>query len=96
MLLASAMGATAFQKGLGINHSIAHALSVFYDTHHGLANAAVLVEVMKYNSTDEIVSKKLASLGSILGVENDADAVIDAIEKWLLKVGIRTTLEALV
>ena len=34
MLLASAMGATAFQKGLGINHSIAHALSVFYDTHH--------------------------------------------------------------
>ena len=47
--MASAMGATAFQKGLGINHSIAHALSVFYDTHHGLANAAVLVEVMKYN-----------------------------------------------
>ena len=95
MLLASAMGATAFQKGLGINHSIAHALSVFYDTHHGLANAAVLVEVMKYNSTDEIVSKKLASLGSILGVENDADAVIDAIEKWLLKVGMPTDLKGI-
>ena len=49
MLMASAMGATAFQKGLGLNHSIAHALGVFYDAHHGLANAAVLVEVLKYN-----------------------------------------------
>ena len=52
MLVASSMGATAFQKGLGVNHSIAHALGVFYDTHHGLANAAVLVEVMKYNIDD--------------------------------------------
>ncbi|MBK8946181.1 MAG: iron-containing alcohol dehydrogenase [Ignavibacteriae bacterium] len=88
MLLASAMGATAFQKGLGINHSIAHALSVFYDTHHGLANAAVLVEVMKFNATDEKVNTKLASLGSFLGVDNNADSVIYAIEQWLLKVGM--------
>ncbi|MFZ1291355.1 MAG: iron-containing alcohol dehydrogenase [Melioribacteraceae bacterium] len=93
MLLASAMGATAFQKGLGINHSIAHALSVFYDTHHGLANAAVLVEVMKYNSTDEKVNKKLASLGNLLDTENNAESVISAIEKWLIKVGMPTDLK---
>ena len=93
MLMASAMGATAFQKGLGINHSIAHALSVFYDTHHGLANAAVLVEVMKYNITDEKVNKKMAALGSLLGTENDALAVISAIEKWLIKVGMPTDLK---
>lgn len=93
MLMASAMGATAFQKGLGINHSIAHALSVFYDTHHGLANAAVLVEVMKYNITDEKVNKKMAALGSLLGTENDALAVISAIEKWLVKVGMPTDLK---
>ena len=93
MLMASAMGATAFQKGLGINHSIAHALSVFYDTHHGLANAAVLIEVMKYNITDEKVNKKMATLGSLLGTENDALAVISAIEKWLEKVGMPTDLK---
>lgn len=93
MLMASAMGATAFQKGLGINHSIAHALSVFYDTHHGLANAAVLIEVMKYNITDEKVNKKMAALGSLLGTENDALAVISAIEKWLIKVGMPTDLK---
>ena len=93
MLMASAMGATAFQKGLGINHSIAHALSVFYNTHHGLANAAVLIEVMKYNISDEKVNKKMASLGNMLGTENDALAVIAAIEKWLIKVGMPTDLK---
>jgi len=93
MLMASAMGATAFQKGLGINHSIAHALSVFYDTHHGLANAAVLIEVMKYNISDKKVNAKMASLGALLNTENDALAVISAIEKWLLKVGMPTDLK---
>jgi 4-hydroxybutyrate dehydrogenase len=93
MLMASAMGATAFQKGLGINHSIAHALSVFYDTHHGLANAAVLVEVMKYNISDDKVNSKMAALGSLLGTDNDASSVISAIEKWLKKVGMPTDLK---
>jgi alcohol dehydrogenase class IV len=95
MLMASAMGATAFQKGLGINHSIAHALSVFYDTHHGLANAAVLVEVMKYNIKDEKVKAKMAALGSLLGTENDAMAVINAIEAWLKKLNMPTDLKAI-
>jgi alcohol dehydrogenase class IV len=93
MLMASAMGATAFQKGLGINHSIAHALSVFYDTHHGLANAAVLVEVMKYNITDEKVNKKMAALGALLGTENDALAVITKIEEWLKSIEMPTDLK---
>ena len=95
MLMASAMGATAFQKGLGINHSIAHALSVFYDTHHGLANAAVLVEVMKYNITDRKVNNKLAALGKIFNSDEDALAVIAEIEKWLIKVGMPTDLKTI-
>jgi len=95
MLMASAMGATAFQKGLGINHSIAHALSVYYDTHHGLANAAVLIEVMKYNITDKKVNEKMAALGSLLNTENDALAVISAIEKWLIKLDMPTDLKGI-
>lgn len=95
MLVASAMGATAFQKGLGLNHSIAHALGVFYDTHHGLANAAVLVEVMKYNLSNAAVKTKLTGLGALLETENHADAVIDTIKKWLTSLNMPTTLSGL-
>jgi len=49
MLNAAMMGAIAFQKGLGVNHSMAHALSTVCDLHHGLANALVLPHVMKFN-----------------------------------------------
>lgn len=49
MLLASLMGAVAFQKGLGVVHSLAHPLSSLLDTHHGLANAVNLPYGMKFN-----------------------------------------------
>jgi alcohol dehydrogenase class IV len=49
MLLASLMGAVAFQKGLGIVHSLAHPLSSLLDTHHGLANAVNLPYGMEFN-----------------------------------------------
>src|SRR5687767_282449 len=49
MLLGSMMGAIAFQKGLGVVHSLAHPLSSLLDTHHGLANAVNIPYGMKYN-----------------------------------------------
>src|SRR5687767_5303389 len=49
MLLASMMGAIAFQKGLGVVHSLAHPLSSLLDTHHGLANAVNLPYGMEFN-----------------------------------------------
>lgn len=49
MLIASMMGAVAFQKGLGVVHSLAHPLSSLLDTHHGLANAVNLPYGMEYN-----------------------------------------------
>ncbi len=48
MQVAAAMGATAFQKGLGMVHSLAHPLSGRYDIHHGLANALLLPEAMAF------------------------------------------------
>jgi hypothetical protein len=49
MLIASLMGAVAFQKGLGVVHSLAHPLSSLLDTHHGLANAINLPYGMEFN-----------------------------------------------
>jgi alcohol dehydrogenase class IV len=49
MLIASLMGAVAFQKGLGVVHSLAHPMSSLLDTHHGLANAVNIPYGMEFN-----------------------------------------------
>jgi alcohol dehydrogenase class IV len=49
MLIGSLMGAIAFQKGLGVVHSLAHPLSSLLDTHHGLANAVNIPYGMEFN-----------------------------------------------
>ena len=46
---AAAMGATAFQKGLGAVHSLSHPVGSVYDTHHGLTNAVFMPYVMSFN-----------------------------------------------
>ena len=51
MLIASLMGAVAFQKGLGVVHSLAHPLSSLLDTHHGLANAVNIPYGMQFNTS---------------------------------------------
>jgi len=51
MLCAAAMGAVAFQKDLGVVHSLAHPLSTICGLHHGLANALCLVAAMKFCAT---------------------------------------------
>ncbi|MFZ5628143.1 MAG: iron-containing alcohol dehydrogenase [Spirochaetota bacterium] len=50
MLMASMMGAVAFQKGLGVVHSCAHALSAIVDMHHGLANGIMLDHALRFNA----------------------------------------------
>src|SRR5476651_1693392 len=49
MLAAATMGATAFQKGLGGVHAIAHPVGSWFNTHHGLTNAVILPYVMTFN-----------------------------------------------
>lgn len=49
MLVASSMGATAFQRGLGAMHALAHPLGALYDKHHGLLNAILMPYVLSAN-----------------------------------------------
>jgi len=65
MLMASMMGAIAFQKGLGATHSLAHPLSSEFGMHHGTANAVLLPAVLEWNR--ESVAGRLEDLRKDLG-----------------------------
>jgi alcohol dehydrogenase class IV len=67
MLMASMMGAIAFQKDLGAVHSCAHALSTVADLHHGLANGIMIDHVMRFNLS--AATAKMAELARVAGVE---------------------------
>ncbi len=66
MLMASMMGAIAFQKDLGAVHSCAHALSTVADLHHGLANGVMIDHVMRFNR--DAAATKMAELARVAGV----------------------------
>jgi alcohol dehydrogenase class IV len=66
MMNAALMGGVAFQKGLGVTHSLAHALSTVCDMHHGLANGICITEAMKFNKS--AVADRLADLARMVEV----------------------------
>jgi alcohol dehydrogenase class IV len=65
MLNAATMGGVAFQKGLGVTHSLAHALSTVCDLHHGLANGICLPYAMAFNA--DAVPERMAELAQVVG-----------------------------
>jgi hypothetical protein len=65
MMMASMMGAIAFQKDLGAVHSCAHALGTVVDMHHGLANGIMIDHVMRFNA--DACGEKLAELARVCG-----------------------------
>jgi alcohol dehydrogenase class IV len=75
MLIASLMGAVAFQKGLGVVHSLAHPLSSLLDTHHGLANAVNIPYGMQFNISG--FEHKFKRISEVLGLkEHTGEAVV--------------------
>ncbi len=71
MLKAATFGATAFQKGLGACHSLAHPLSAELGMHHGLANALCLPSVLGWNTS--VVPERLAKIARLLGSRAPTD-----------------------
>lgn len=78
MLIASLMGAVAFQKGLGVVHSLAHPLSSLLDTHHGLANAVNLPYGMEFNISG--FEDKFRRIARAIGLSHETG---DAVVKYL-------------
>ena len=89
MLLASLMGAVAFQKGLGVVHSLSHPLSTLLDTHHGLANAVNLPYGMRFNYDG--FEDRFNRMAQALGVGKGSE-VVDYLFRLNERLGLPTTL----
>lgn len=94
MMIASSMGATAFQKGLGAMHSLSHPCSANLGTHHGLTNGVVMPYVLAWNR--RAIEDKMARLAAYLGL---AEPSFDGVLKWIMElratIGVPNTLAEL-
>ncbi|SDJ88808.1 iron-containing alcohol dehydrogenase [Microbulbifer yueqingensis] len=92
MLVASSMGATAFQRGLGAMHALSHPLGALYDAHHGLLNAILMPYVLQANR--EALEDRMDRLARHLGLPQQGFA---GVLNWILalrtEIGIPHSLE---
>lgn len=94
MLIASLMGAVAFQKGLGVVHSLAHPLSSLLDTHHGLANAVNIPYGMEFNIAG--FEPKFRRIARTLELKEDTGkAVVEYLFDLNSRIGIPHQLRAI-
>lgn len=92
MLVAAAMGATAFQKGLGSVHSVAHQLGAIYNKEHGLLNAILLPYALQQNKS--VIEERMVYLSKVLELPNHGtDAIIEYILKLRSSLNIPHTLK---
>jgi alcohol dehydrogenase class IV len=91
MLVASSMGATAFQRGLGAMHALAHPLGALYDAHHGLLNAVLMPYVLVANR--ERIEPQMEKMARYLNLPKPG---FSAVLEWVLalreQVGIAHSL----
>jgi alcohol dehydrogenase class IV len=91
MLAAASMGATAFQKGLGGVHAIAHPVGSYYDTHHGLTNAVILPYVLVHNRP--AILEQAALVARVLDLPKPGfDGLLDWVLAFRRELGIPHTL----
>lgn len=93
MQAASAMGAVAFQKGLGAIHSLSHPIGAVYDTHHGLTNAVVMPYVLAFNR--HMIEDRIARLSAWLGIAGGFTGFLDWIIALRAELGVPHTLKGL-
>jgi hypothetical protein len=86
MLVASTMGATAFQRGLGAMHALAHPLGALYNAHHGTLNAVLMPYVLQANRL--VIEERITRLARAIGIANPG---FDTFLDWILQ--LRETLQ---
>lgn len=93
MLVASSMGATAFQRGLGAMHALAHPLGAIYDAHHGRLNAILMPYVLLANR--DAIETKISRLTTYLQIEGGFDGFLSWILHLRQAIGIEHSLAAI-
>ena len=91
MMSAAAMGATAFQKGLGAIHALSHPVGALHDTHHGMTNAVFMPYVLVFNKP--AIEAKIARLAAFIGLEPSFDAFLNWILELRKQLGVPHTLK---
>ena len=93
MMSAAAMGAVAFQKGLGAIHSLSHPVGAIYNTHHGMTNAVVMPPVLRFNRP--AIEDRIARAAAYLGISGGFDGFYDYVLKLREELGVPDKLAAL-
>ncbi len=94
MMSAAAMGATAFQKGLGAIHSLSHPIGSLYHTHHGMTNAVFMPYVLDFNR--KAIEDRIEPAARYLGIKGGFDGFRKAVIKLRKELKVPHTLGGLV
>ena len=93
MMAAAAMGATAFQKGLGAMHALSHPIGSLHGTHHGMTNAVFMPYVLEHNRA--AIADRIARAAAYLGLAPDFEAFLDWVLELRQLIGVPHTLVAM-
>ena len=93
MMAAAAMGAVAFQKGLGAIHSLSHPIGAVYNTHHGMTNAVVMPPVLRFNRS--AIEEKIERAAAYLGISGGFDGFYDYVLSLRSELGVPENLTAM-
>ncbi len=93
MMSAAAMGATAFQKGLGAIHALSHPIGAMHHTHHGTTNAVCMPAVLQFNRS--VIENRFNEISEYLGVKGGFDGFCEFVDNFNERLGIPKTLAEL-
>jgi alcohol dehydrogenase len=93
MMAAAAMGATAFQKGLGAIHALSHPVGALYDTHHGMTNAVFMPYVLAFNR--KAIEDRVKRLSAYIGLRGSFRAFLEWVLMLRAETGVPHTLAGL-
>ncbi len=93
MMSAAAMGATAFQKGLGAIHALSHPIGAIYHTHHGTTNAVCMPAVLQFNRSK--IEERLGLAAAYLGIDGGYSGFCSFVDDFNAGLGIPGNLTSL-
>jgi len=93
MMSAAAMGATAFQKGLGAIHAMSHPIGAVHHTHHGTTNAVCMPAVLKFN--EPAIRQRFDQVAGFLEIDGGFDGFCEFVDRFNGSFQIPRTLTAL-